>query len=469
MPVVGTFGSTTFGSAPFAGAPGFSTTPSGIASPTATASVSAGAMENQFAVAAVTAAASVSASGSVPAPAPPQIVSGLINGGTPSARFVATAQASDKISVTLVQIWTGPSSSAAPVLIADITEYCTPGGVTWTEDETQTPRWTCSVTLESQGPDYDDLTPYAQGDLLQPLSGNELRIYNGYRWSDGTEELFPMGVYRMSKPQVTDDGTKVEIVITGNDRFAEVAKRGWTQPYVISGAPTYDVAIQTLIDSVFPGLTYNFEPTTNTVPDITFGTLGQSSPVDPSQDAAQLAIANGQEVFFDDVGICVLRTVPNPTISAEVFQFIEGPNCIMNEVQRVLDETQTFNGVVATSTTAGIQFPVQEIVWLSDGSEMDPVANPSIGYLPYYYNSPLFTTSAQAIVAATAMLQTLLTVLDDVSFQAPMYAPLRAGMSIEVMRSRARINDVYCASQVSGTSDVTQLMNVTCRARRNAG
>jgi hypothetical protein len=138
----------------------------------------------------------------------------------------------------------------------------------------------------------------------------------------------------------------------------------------------------------------------------------------------------------------------------------------MSQVQRVLDETQTYNGVVATSSTAGVQFPVQEIVWVTDPTS--PLNPATFGYVPYFYTSPLFTTAAQAIAAATALLQLMLTAYDDISFTAPNYAPLRCGNAVAVTRSRMRIADTYCVSQITMSSDPTQPMTVTCRARRTA-
>jgi hypothetical protein len=388
------------------------------------------------------------------------------NYGSPSARFLATALASDQHPLTIIQIWSGPFVGVPPALIQDISENCLENGTTWQEDETQSPRWTCSVTVESQGVGIDNLVPQVDGDLLHPLTGNELRIFSGYQWSDGTSEVVPCGVYRMSRPAITDDGSKVEIVITGNDRAFEISRRSWVVPYVISGAPTYDVAIQALINDRFPGLTYNFQPTTNTVPDITFGTTGMTSPVDPMGDAIQLATANGTEVFFDDAGVCILRVVPDPTTAPVTLNFTEGPNCTVNEGERVLDESQTYNGVVATSSAAGIAFPVQEVVWVTDPDS--PLNPATFGYVPYFYTSPLITTSAQAIAAATSILQTLLTAYDNLSTSVVMNASLRAGDCNGVTRARLGVNDTYCASQVSNSTDPTALTTITYRARRTA-
>jgi hypothetical protein len=376
---------------------------------------------------------------------------------------MAEAISSDQRRITKIQVWTGPSSASMPTLIQDITKHVTVA--TWNEDETQSPRWTCSITVESRGAPYDTLVPQVDGDLLHPLSGNEIRIFDGFIYSDGTEELAPCGVYRMSKPQINDDGTKIEIVITGNDRSVEVNRRGWTSPYPILGAPTIDAAIQTAMQTRMAGLTYNFEPSIFTVSVMAFGTQGGSGS-GPMADLIGLAKDGGDELFFDSVGVTTLRTVPDPTSSPVVTTFTDDQNDVKFTAQRVLDETKTFNGVQLTGSPAGVVFPVQETVWVTDPTS--PLNPATFGEVPYFVTSNQVSTGPQAIAAATAILQTMLTAYDDTSFTAANNSALCCGDVIGVVRNRIGINANYCISQIARSSDPKQPMTVTCRARRTA-
>lgn len=392
--------------------------------------------------------------GSPPPPTPPV--------SDPS--LLAAALASDQRVVTVVEVWTGPTATAQPAKIRDISANVTVA--TWTEDESRSPRWTCSVTIESQGRPTDDLVPLAGGDLLHPLSGNEIRIFHGFRFPDGSQELAPCGVYRISKPQINDDGTKVEITINGNDRSVEVDKRRWTNPYPITTTPTVDAAILAGMQDRFPGLTYNLTPTTLTVPQITLGTQGSSSSGGPMADFIQLATAAGMELFFDDVGVVTLRPVPVPTQAPVAMGFVEGSTCTMVSITRTLDETKTYNGVVATSSAAGTAAPISASVWVSDPTS--PLNPATFGYVPYFYTSPFITTGPQATSAATAILQTLLTAYDDTAFTAVGNAALRCGNVIAITRARSGVTGNFVASQITMSSDPTQLMSVINRARRAA-
>ena len=341
--------------------------------------------------------------------------------------------------------------------------------MTWSENETQSPRRAGSLTLESQGLQRDGLIPQTIGDLLHPLSGNEIRIFQGYAWSDGTSEVVPCGVYRISKPTITDDDTKTEIVITLNDRASEVSRRSWVSPYVISGAPTIDQAILAGMESIWPGLTYNLEPSTNTIDDITFGTQGygataNTSAQDPMADFIGLCTPFNMELFFDESGIVVLRTIPVPTTVAVGLVFQEGVTCTMAEAAREFDETMAYNGVVATSTAPGVEFPVQETAWITDPD--NPFNPDNYGAeVPYFYSSPYIITDADAIAAAMSQLQIIMTAYDLVSFSAVMNASLKCGDGVRIIRARLGLDNAYCVTQTSFSSDVTQAMQVTLRSQ----
>ncbi len=381
-----------------------------------------------------------------------------------SDRFLAAAVAGNQTAVTTAEVWTGPTATQGPAKVVALGSVT---GGTWSEDETRSPRRQSSLTVESRGLTYDQLVPVNIGDLLHPLTGNEIRIFSGYRFSDGTEELAPQGVYRMTKPKVIDTGDKVEITITGNDRSSEIDRRGWTAPYPITTGPTLDQAIHDLIDSRMPGLTYNLTPSPYVVPPITLGTQSSNGSGGPfSTDAVALATAGGMEVFFDSTGTVTLRPIPDPTTSAIALEFAEGPRCTVIEFDRVLDETQTFNGVVASGTGSGTTAPVQSAVWVTDPAS--PLNPSTFGYVPYYYSSPLLLTTAQCTAAATGILQTMLTAFDDTAIQAVQNPALCAGDCIGLARARIGLSGSYAASQVSMSAAVGTAMTVTNRARRAA-
>lgn len=85
--------------------------------------------------------------------------------------------------------------------------------------------------------------PLSTGDLLAPL-GNELRVFKGVAYADGSAEEFPVFRGRITDATMQDDGT---VQVKADDRAAEVAEYGFTSPATsVVGARNVD-EIQRLI------------------------------------------------------------------------------------------------------------------------------------------------------------------------------------------------------------------------------
>lgn len=373
---------------------------------------------------------------------------------------------SNKTSITRVEVWSGPTASSQPSYQETL------GTVTagsWSEDETRTPRRQAGLTVISAGIDLDDLVPNKPGSLLNPIPGNEIRLRSGFRYLNGKEELTGCGIYRMTKPASVDPGDQITITLTLNDRGWEISRRGWLEPYVISGSPTIDDAIHDAMDSRMPGLTYNLEPSTFTVPDTVLGAQVSGGKSDPMADFVTMCLAFGMELLFDpDAGVVTLRTVPDPTTSPLEAHFVEGDTLNLLEVDFTPDETQMFNTVVATGNGSGTAPAVQESVSVTDP---DSLLNPAtFGYVPKYITSPLITTSDQAIAAATAQLQTGLRAYDNTAFVGLGNPALCCGDALLLRRARLGVDNTYAASAITNNADPSQSqpMTVTNRARRSA-
>ena len=384
---------------------------------------------------------------------------------TPS--FLAAAVSGDQYMVTEAEIWTDPTHSGGAQYLASLGTV-TAGSVT--EDESQEIRRTCQVTIASQGLSHDQLVPVKQGDLLHPLSRNELRLFRGFAYPNNTVELAPLGVFRMSKPVVADTGSSLTVQINGNDRSMRVTQSGWVNPYTIPNNTPIDAAIRAALDSRFPGLQYNLIPSGFLLPATNFGTQVGTGQNDPWLDMQNLAISGGYELFFDAMGIVTLRVVPDPVSSPPsglMFSAdIGAVNPVTMQVGKTIDETQTFNGVVASSTASNLATPIQQTVWVTDPTS--PVFPQTFGYFPSFYQSPLINSAAQAVAAAHAKLQKLLTALDETTFTAVPNPALNAGDIIQVTDTRIGTNNYYAASQIVMPLDPGTAMQVTCRARRTA-
>lgn len=353
------------------------------------------------------------------------------------------------------------------------------------EDETAARRRTCTATLATT-----TLVPAQAGDLLHPLSGNELRLYRGVTLPGvppsalpgGT--LAPLGVYRMSTPVIADTGNNLTITVNGNDRSAEIARSKWAGPYVPTAAQNIAVAIQTILNAKWTGppLTYNFSPTTVTVAAGTIlGVQFTSSGVttesgstsggnDPWADCVALAKSAGCELFFDRQGIVVMRPVPQPGSAAAAFAFEEGVTCTMIALSRTLDETVFANQVIFVGTgatvtnTDGSLSPGAPVV--ATASSTDPILGPSgvNGPIPDIVVDDTVATSPAATAAATAQLPLSLATLDSTAFAAACNPALDAGDTLGLIRARMRVSGTYIASAVTVPFDTATPMQVTNRS-----
>jgi len=179
-------------------------------------------------------------------------------------------------------------------------------------------RRTCSVHLVTDR-ETGNLVPDNDFDTLTPF-GNELRLYRGIQFADGTEEYVPLGVFIMTDIQVSDSNEGVEITIEGEDRSLKVSRNKWLEPYQVSNG-ALETAIQDLLEDRYDDIQTNF-PTTNVT--INQVVLGSENENDPWKDAVELCELVGFDLFFDANGIATMRQFPSIDGAIVVASYLEG-------------------------------------------------------------------------------------------------------------------------------------------------
>lgn len=356
------------------------------------------------------------------------------------------------------------------ILIQDISGYLQSGGSV-SVDETRQVRRTCSLTLAGLPL---GMIPETETDLFHPVSGNELYIYRGIRYSDGTTEFAQLGVFRMTKPVVKDDGDSVTLAISGQDRSSVISRISWQQPYSIAAGTNLGTALKTAMASRWPAsaapLQYNFAPTTVVVPATVWGANpGQAN--DPMADMIKLAAdAAGMELLFDFLGNPTLRPISDPTQSTVVAKYVEGVDCNLTELTRTLDETQTFNGVSVYCNGTGPAGPFVVFVWDTNSASATYYLG-NWGQVPY----PIVTTAipgptqslvdatAQATAIGQARLQLILGAFDATDFESLPNPALAEGDCLTLMRTRIKVNANYVASAMTIPLDPESAEQITNR------
>lgn len=344
--------------------------------------------------------------------------------------------------------------TATDTYVLDVTD----GSVT--VDGSAAVRRRCTVTLTD---DSGKLVPADITDLLAP-NGNELKLYRGVTFADGSTELVPLGVFRITKPQVSGGRGTLVIRVDGYDRARAVQRARFTETYTIPAGTNYATAISDLLESRVTGLSFNLAATDHE----TSGPLvyGTSADNDPWKDATELAKSIGFELFFDADGVCVLRPEPDPSAAATVASYAEGDNATILSVDRELSDEETYNHVVVSGESQTTT-PVRAEARDEDPSSATYYLGP-FGDVPRFYASPLITTSAQAQDAADALLRRSLGLVEVVRFSAVPNPAHDVGDVVQVAYSAGRVDGLYVLDQFTVPLSAGGVLTATTRKRRAA-
>jgi hypothetical protein len=315
---------------------------------------------------------------------------------------------------TYGEIWTPPSSGAPNGQLVGAMQVTTGNVVI---DATNAIRRTCAqVTLIPYGIDPGQgssmTVPEVDTDALFP-DGNELILYKGVRYTNGSTEVATLGRFLMEDVEVyKTSSTGVYIELNGRDRGGTISRDKFTSPYATDGVSTLPVQLQTLINSQVPFLTYNITPTTF-VP----AAMNWNINDDPWSAALAVAAAGGYELFPDPSGIIVARPTLNTLTTSPSASYagagIGGADSILTSVQRSLVTSTVPNIIVVQSQGSGVTTPLTSYWWDSNPdsptfySATVPVPGSNMTALPSKDPGSTYPTTSNTITtqAATTQLQ----------------------------------------------------------------
>jgi hypothetical protein len=179
-----------------------------------------------------------------------------------------------------------------------------------TVDRGQAIRRTCTVTVADPA-----LIPRTPADQLATY-GARLRISRGVSYGDGTEELVPLGVFRLDS--VDGDVSDGPVNLQGKDLAAVVADDRFTEPYSASG--TVAGAVTALIQRSLPDA-----DVISLITDAPIGRRTFDVEADPWAGVQEIAAAAGAEVYANADGVFVIRVLPDLTTADPVAAFTCGP------------------------------------------------------------------------------------------------------------------------------------------------
>jgi hypothetical protein len=256
-------------------------------------------------------------------------------------------------------------------------------------DRAQAIRRTCTVTVADPS-----LIPRTPTDQLATY-GARLRIARGVEYGDGSQELVPLGLFRLD--DVDGDVNEGPVTLQGKDLSAIVADDKFTAPYKASG--TVVGAVTALIQRSIPDAAI-----LSRITDVPIGSRVFDVEADPWAGAQEIAAAAGAEVYPNADGVFVLATLPDLLTTEPVWAIEAAEGGVYIRASRGMSADGVHNGVLARGeNTAENVAPVQYLAVDDDPNSPTYWSGP-FGRRPMFYSSSTLTTVNACAQAANLKL-----------------------------------------------------------------
>lgn len=322
-----------------------------------------------------------------------------------------------------------------------------------------TSRRKCEIHLTTDRTSAN-LVPDTGFDYLAPF-GNQLRLYRGIEFTDGTQEYVPLGVFVITDVKVSDTNDGVSITVAGEDKSIIVSRNKWTSTYqMVSG--TLEASLLALLQNRYPDIETNFPVTNVTVNQII---LGADSNVDPWKDAVGIAELVGYDLYFDVNGVCVMKQFPTLDASTVVATYQEDNGTTITSLDRTISTKETYNGVIYTVEGSQVTTPIRVEVW--DEDTTSPTYRYGVfGSVPTFISTSLIGTSADAIKAASLLLNTYIGAQEQITFSSIVDPSLDVNDVIYVHSYGAKVDRTVIIDQLDIPLNVEGELSVQTRVVR---
>lgn len=320
-------------------------------------------------------------------------------------------------------------------------------------------RRTCQVHLVTDRTTAN-LVPDNDFDTLSPF-GNELRLYRGVQFADGSEEYVPLGVFLMTDIDITDNNEGVEITVSGEDRSLKISRNKWLEPYQVADGPLED-AIEALLQDRYDDVQTNF-PTTNV--SINQVVLGSENENDPWKDAVELCELVGYDLYFDNNGIVVMRQFPTVDGAVVVASYNEDATTTVTSLSRRVSSKDTFNGVIYTIEGTEVETPIRVEAW--DEDTTSPTYRYGVfGEAPTFITTSVLATEAEAITAAKLLLNRYIGAQEQISWNGLVDPTLDANDVVYIKASGAKVDRIVIIDSLDIPLSPEDTLNADARVVR---
>jgi hypothetical protein len=240
--------------------------------------------------------------------------------------------------------------------------------------------------------------PDATTSPLTPYGAHELFVERGVAFGGGGIEYVSLGYFRIDdvEQRSAPDGP---ISIVGSDRMSMIIDSGLTTPWQFYPTDTYAYVVEQLVTDAYLDAVIEWdEVATADAP------IGRGAIVERDRYAflRELITGAGKVFYFDHRGVLVIRTPPDP--SAPVWTAARGPGGVLVSASRSLSREGVYNGVLATGEALD-EAPPSRGLAVDDDPDSPTYWYGPFGRISREFSSPLMTTDAQCVLAATTILR----------------------------------------------------------------
>jgi hypothetical protein len=289
-----------------------------------------------------------------------------------------------------------------------------------------------------------EIVPTTADALLAPY-GNELRCWYGIPFPDGTAEYVPVGTLRITKTAVKPSRVTLEV----SDRAWIVQGARLEQSYSIAKGTPYSEAISALLAYVYPDVEMDIPDVPSSTPALLY-----DAEADPWDALQQMATACGYMLYFDPLGVCVMRAEPDLIDVDPVWTYNgsgevhddydpdDWANLALYDTEHTWDTSEVYNAVVAVGENTSNDKPYRGVAY-----DLDP-ASPTFyggkfGRRPLFWSSPLFTSSGMAAVGARTRLQSQTGLAESLTIPASPHPGLEPADPIRVVRPELGVDTIH--------------------------
>lgn len=256
-------------------------------------------------------------------------------------------------------------------------------------DRGQAIRRTCSVTSADVS-----LIPRTPNDQLATY-GARLRIARGVTYGDGSQELVPIGVFRLDS--VDGDPSDGPVTLTGKSLEACVTDDKFTEPYKATG--TVVGAASALIQRSLPDA-----DVISLIDDSPIGARTFDVEADPWAGVQEIVAAAGAECYTNADGVFVIAALPELLATPAVWEVAAKEGGVYVQGSRGMSADKVFNGVLARGeNTEENVAPVEYLATDNDINSPTYWGGP-FGRRPDFYSSSTLTTVNACAQAANLKL-----------------------------------------------------------------